>query len=252
MNRTLFLLLVSNAVASVGTGIAMIAVPWLLAQGDDGAVLFSRIATVVNVGLFLITPFIGPVIDSRPRKQLMILLRLGFVAGLAGILVASQIFQTLAESWLLAAYYILGATFYVVNIPLRSAFVKDLFEEGNYAQVNAILEVENQVAAVVTGLLAILVIDLFGLSRLVLINVLCLGLAIVSLMYIRQGSRSHNKIRNEAGTSLFEGVQLLLARPKLMVLILAASVPYVVVILYTVIHPVALALLPDQSCRLRS
>ena len=98
MNRTLFLLLVSNAVASVGTGIAMIAVPWLLAQGDDGAVLFSRIATVVNVGLFLITPFIGPVIDSRPRKQLMILLRLGFVAGLAGILVASQIFQTLAES----------------------------------------------------------------------------------------------------------------------------------------------------------
>lgn len=36
MNRTLFLLLVSNAVASVGTGIAMIAVPWLLAQIDWG------------------------------------------------------------------------------------------------------------------------------------------------------------------------------------------------------------------------
>ena len=249
MNRTLALLLFSNAVASVGTGIAMIAVPWLLAQGDDGAVLFSRIATVVNIGLFLVTPFIGPVIDSRPRKQLMIRLRLGFVAGLVGILAAGQIFQSLADSLFLAAYYILGATFYVVNIPLRSAFVKELFEEGTYVQVNAILEIENQVAAVITGLLAILVIDLFGLSSLVLVNVLCLGLAVASLQCIRQDNPPQGHMHAEGRASLYEGIQLLLAKPKLMVLILAASVPYVVVILFTVIHPVALALLPDATGR---
>ena len=39
------------------------------------------------------------------------------------------------------------AVFCAVNIPLRLAFVKELFDENSFASINAILEIENQVAA---------------------------------------------------------------------------------------------------------
>ena len=42
----------------------MIAVPWLLVKGDDGAVLLGTLATTVNFGLFIVMPLVGPVIDA--------------------------------------------------------------------------------------------------------------------------------------------------------------------------------------------
>ena len=95
----------------------------------------------------------------------MIFIRLFFILCLIGILIAKYVTPELGLSALLISYYVLGASFYAVNIPVRSAFVKELFGNEAYARVNSILEIENQVAAVVTGLAAILVLDRFGLDR---------------------------------------------------------------------------------------
>lgn len=110
----------------------------------------------------------------------MIFIRLFFILCLIGILIAKYGTPELGLSALLISYYVLGASFYAVNIPVRSAFVKELFGNEAYARVNSFLEIENQVAAVVTGLAAILVLDRFGLDSLVLANIACLVLAALS------------------------------------------------------------------------
>lgn len=241
MSRTFLLLLFSNAIASVGTGVAMIAVPWLLVKGDDGAVLLGTLATTVNFGLFIVMPLVGPVIDAWPRKALMVLIRLVFGLCLAGIMLLGHLKNGPADNFLLILYYIFGAVFYAVNIPLRSAFVKELFDENSFAKINAILEIENQVAAVVTGLAAILIVEKFGLGSLALLNIICLLLAAGSLLSIRQAGAAAQLDQRPMRASLVDGLRLLVARPTLLTLMAATSLPYVVVILYTVIHPVALA-----------
>ena len=241
MNRTFLLLLFSNAIASVGTGIAMIAVPWLLVQTEGGTLLFSGLATAVNFGLFIIMPLTGPVIDALPRKALMVLIRVIFVVCLAVIAIVAYLAKGYNDNFLLIFYYTLGAVFYAVNIPLRSAFVKELFDDNSFARVNAVLEIENQVAAVVTGLAAIMIVDHFGLGSLALLNIICLSLAAGSLMCIRQSEATRRVQMRPMRGSLTDGLRLLMMRPVLLTLIAAASLPYVVVILYTVIHPVALA-----------
>ena len=72
--KPLFLLIISNAAASIGTGVAMIAIPWMLVSQNNGAATFGILATIVNIGLFFGTPFIGPLIDKNSRKTLILLL----------------------------------------------------------------------------------------------------------------------------------------------------------------------------------
>lgn len=127
-----------------------------------------------------------------------------------------------------------------MNIPLRSAFVKELFDENTFASINAILEIENQVAAVVTGLATILIAEKFGLGSLALLNIICLPLAAGSLLSIWQAGAAAQVDQRPMRASLVHGLLLLVARPSLLTLMAVASLPYVAVILYTVIHPVAL------------
>ena len=152
-DRTLILLLASNFLASVGTGVAMIAIPWLLATRSDGGVLFGVLMTLSNVGLVLATPFVGVMIDRLSRKRFMISLRLAFLVGLGIVFFLGKWDE--GETFALVVYYLLGASFYVINIPLRTAFVQELYYDRDYSRVNSILEIENQAAAVAIGAVAI-------------------------------------------------------------------------------------------------
>ena len=184
INAPLPLLLVSNAVASLGAGVAMIAIPWLLVNREGGAVIFGEIATVVNVVLFFVTPFIGPFIDSNPRKILMISIRVFFILVLLLIFAFSQTEILEDSDALLILYYVLGSSFYAFNIPLRSAYVRELFDANQFVKVNAILEIENQIGAVVTGVVAIFVIERLGLDVLAAINIACFAMAVVCILAI--------------------------------------------------------------------
>lgn len=109
MSRNFILLLCSNAIASVGTGVAMIAVPWLFVKGDDGDVLLDTLATTVKFGLFIVMPLVGPVIDAWPRKALMVLIRLVYGLSLSDIMLLGHLKKGPADNFLLILYYIFGA-----------------------------------------------------------------------------------------------------------------------------------------------
>ncbi|MCJ8340548.1 MAG: MFS transporter [Pseudomonadales bacterium] len=244
-NPTLILLLISNALASIGTGVAMIAIPWFLATGEGGSVLFGVLATIVNIFLFFLTPFIGPYIDGCSRQKLMIGLRLAFLLGLVLVYAIFAFSDNTTASLIL--YYSLGAVFYAFNVPLRTAYVQELFAADEYARINSILEVENQVAAVSTGALAILVMEYLGLSIIILGNVACYIVAVFCIARIKHPAKQFSLKSQSIFKSFNEGVQIALRKPVLALMLLVSSIPYVVIILYTVLHPIALSQIPQAS-----
>ncbi|MBL6782310.1 MAG: hypothetical protein ISQ21_04660, partial [Alphaproteobacteria bacterium] len=130
---------------------AMIAVPWLLVNQPGGVQVFGQLVIIVNSILFITTLFIGPYIDSNNRKTLMIGLRVIFMLMLIVITGFSQFNQLADSNLFLIIYYIIGSFFYAFNIPLRSSYIHELFNEDQFVRVNSMMEIENQVAAVLTG-----------------------------------------------------------------------------------------------------
>ena len=244
-DRNLILLLGSNFLASVGIGVAMIAIPWLLATRSDGGVLFGVLMTASNVALAVVTPFIGVIIDRFSRKHLMVYLRLFFLIGL-GIVYYLYV-RADSETIGLILYYLLGASFYVVNIPLRTAFVQELYYDRDYSRVNSILEIENQAAAVAIGAIAIIAMQTFGLGPILILNAFALALAIWMLDSIFYTRQITSGTRLRATEELIEGFAIMKRRPALSLVLLVSTLPYVVVILYSYLHPVALGALDGAS-----
>lgn len=243
--RSMGLLLISNATASIGTGVSMIAIPWLLVSQAGGSFLFSSVAMAVNIALFLATPLIGPVIDMGSRHALMIWLRLAFIFGLLLALFAYLSLND--EKIALVLYYVLGNTFYAINIPLRSAYVQETFSGGEYLRVNAILEIENQVAAALTGLIAIFAIKQFGFVWLTISNISMYVLAIVCLVFIPYKKLEIYYNKSSYLLSLKDGFIIAYQKPKITLMLMLASIPYVIVILFTVLHPIAINKLGDRT-----
>lgn len=242
------LLLISNATASLGAGVAMIAVPWLLVNRPGGAVMFGQLATIVNIILFITTPFIGPFIDINPRKTLMISIRVVFIVTLIAITGLAQSSLLAGSDTLLVVYYTLGSFFYAFNIPLRSAYIRELFSKDQFVRVNSMMEIENQVAAVLTGVVAIFVIERYGLGVLAMGNIACFAIAIACIMAIPPVSGAERAAQMPAVfPALADGLRITIRRPATAIMLIASTIPYVVVIFYTILHPIALSALPDAS-----
>ena len=239
LDRTLVLLLLSNALGSVGVGIAMIAVPWVLASQYENGVLFGFLITGANIALAILAPWTGVLIDSTVRQRFMVRLRIAFIAGLAAVVVLNVLFPGSLTALIL--YYLLGAAFYAINIPLRTAFVQELYAGSQYARVNSILEIENQVAAVITGALAILLIDRVGMTVLAAGNAVLLVGAILCIALIRHETTTPSVVRRSPLRDIRDGFAIMQRNVRLSVVLLVATLPYVVVILYTYLHPVALS-----------
>ena len=245
IDRTLVMLLLSNAFASVGIGVAMIAVPWMLASMTGGGVLFGVLITVANIALAVMTPWTGAFIDSLRRKSFMIGLRAAFIAGLAAVLFLALI--DVPREVALVLYYVMGAAFYAINIPLRTAFVQELYDGSAYRRVNSILEIENQVAAVITGGVAILLMERVGLPMIVVLNIGCLAVAILCIAAITHTANAALMVRKNPVQDIRDGIAIMMRERRLSIVLMVASLPYVTVILYTYLHPVALSQLLSLS-----
>ncbi len=245
LDRTLLLLLLSNAFASVGIGVAMIAVPWMLASMTGGGVLFGVLITSANIMLAIMTPWMGAFIDSLRRKSFMIGLRAAFIAGLSAVLFLALV--DVPREAALVLYYLMGAAFYAINIPLRTAFVQELYDGSAYRRVNSILEIENQVAAVMTGGIAILMMERVGLPMIILLNIVCVAIAILCIAAINHTANAAAMVRKSPLQDIRGGIAIMMRERRLSIILMVGSLPYVTVILYTYLHPVALSQLLSLS-----
>lgn len=242
--RNIYLIIVTNAMSSIGTGIGMIATPWLIVKEGGGDKILGILAIITSIILFLIIPIIGTLIDRITRKKMMLSIRVFFIFAIVLELGVNHYFNV-PLIYILAVYYFLSSLFYAINIPTRNAFFKELFSDYDFHKVNSIMEVENQIVSIIIGVLAVLLISNIDFNYFLILNIVCYFVAVYSLHLVKYkvaiGSTDQSISVSIIMSELLESSMHMLKRPVYSIIMISSVIPYVCVILFSYLYPVFLS-----------
>jgi MFS family permease len=162
-------LVVANLFSSVGSGITIIAVPWLLVNREGGNATFGWTTFWTTVVLFLFIPYYGAWVDRHSRKTMLLWGEVfGFGATFSMALVA--LVTGRVETWQLVATFFCGWLYYTLHYPAKFAFVQQIFDRSQYQALTSMMEVQGQVASMAAGGLASVLIGKVDLSTILLVD----------------------------------------------------------------------------------
>uniref|UniRef100_UPI003D245A75 MFS transporter n=1 Tax=Kroppenstedtia sanguinis TaxID=1380684 RepID=UPI003D245A75 len=189
-DRRIYLLLTANIASSVGTGISGIAIPWFLIQQPGGEAVFGYLMFGMTGVSFLLSPLIGVWVDRFSRKGLLQLNQfLGWAVTLPFALWGW--FEGTFAPWQLVVVSASSTLYYNLHFPTQFALVQEIFDRSRYRILNSLLEVQSQVATVISGGLGSLLLGVVDLHWILLINAatFLFALILISLLPYRHPGR---------------------------------------------------------------
>lgn len=241
-------LLVANSLGSIGSGITIFSVPWLLVNQPDGSAAYRHVTIATTIVLFLIMPWYGAKIDRSSRRSMVLFSELfGATATLSMALLGLALggFGT----WQLMAIYLLGMLYYTFHYPAKWAMVQQIFDRSQYQSLTGLMEVQGQAAMLLAGALGGVAVAYLPLWAILLID--C-GTYLAAYV-IERGipyEATHLKAdpAGEAGlanagrpgilSGVAEGWRWLAERPVLAVFLTASLMPFVLVMAGNYLVPV--------------
>jgi MFS family permease len=233
----LYHLLIANMFSSVGTGITMLSIPWLLIQKSGGETLFGYIALAMTVILLLLTPYSGMMIDRFSRKAIMLC---GEVLGFTIVTAFAFIgfFGIEYQIWHLAVLYASGVLYYFLFYPTLFALNQELFDSSQYKQLNGIFEIQGQLATVMAGGVASILMEKVALHWILLLDA-CTYLAAVYCLWKIPYHREHHSVHNVSfWYKMTEGYRYMRNHPSLFWFLLASFMPFIGVMMTNYLHPI--------------
>ncbi|WP_174730390.1 MFS transporter [Mesobacillus harenae] len=229
----------ANIFSSVGTGITMIGIPWLLVSGENGGALYGYLTLVMTAINFVLTPAIGHLIDRVSRKKILltgevggfILIALFSVAGFTGVDY---------HTWHYLVLYGTGSLYYNVFYPAFFAFNQEVFHPTQYKRLNGVMEIQGQLSSVLAGALAAVLITKVGLEWLLAFDAatyLTAALLIYLIPYVNVKSEPNGV---QFGKELTEGFSYMKANPLLFWFLFASFMPFIGVMVTNYVFPVYL------------
>lgn len=151
-------LLLANITGSIGSGVTIIAVPWLLVHRPNGDALYGYATIGTTVALFLFMPYYGAWLDRHSRKTMLLAGELfGFFATLTMALWALGAGRV--ETWQLMTSYFCGMLYYTLHYPAQYAFLQQTIDRQHYQSLTGLMEIQGQTASMLAGGLAGVLID---------------------------------------------------------------------------------------------
>jgi MFS family permease len=151
-------LLLANITGSVGSGVTIIAVPWLLVHRPNGDALYGYATIGTTVALFLFMPYYGAWLDRHSRKTMLLAGELfGFLATLTMALWTLGAGRV--ETWQLMTSYFSGMLYYTLHYPAKYAFLQQTIDRRHYQSLTGLMEIQGQTASMIAGGLAGMLID---------------------------------------------------------------------------------------------
>ncbi len=240
IDRRLHKLLIANTLSSIGTGITMITIPWLLIQKSGGEALFGYITMTMTVIMFLLTPYAGMWIDRFSRKAILLAGEaIGFVtvAVLALYGMAGMEYQV----WHLAVLFASGSLYYFLFYPTLFAFNQEIFERDQYKQLNGIMEIQGQLATVISGGMASVLLAKVPFYSILWLDALTYVVAFFCMWLIPY----HRSVQVAQSVSFWqkmtEGYHYMRAHPSLFWFLLASLMPFIGVMMTNYLHPIYIA-----------
>ena len=156
--KALYLLLSANAISRFAQGISMLAIPWYFAKYLDAASTFASIYAIATFLSLFWGLYAGTLIDRFPRKN--IFLSICVVSAVVLLSISSIGFINGEIPMFLVAFVFCFTLFnYNIHYPTLYAFGQEITEKKNYSKTNSLLEVMGQSVNVLSGAIAVMLIE---------------------------------------------------------------------------------------------
>lgn len=234
-------LLLANITGSIGSGVTIIAVPWLLIHRAHGDQLYGWTTVGTTLALFLLMPYYGAWLDRHSRKSMLLIGELfGFFATITmGFWVWSS---GEAQTWQLITSYFCGMLYYTLHYPAKFAFLQQVFARDQYQSLVGLLEIQGQTAMMIAGGLGSLFIDHVPIWVILLIDsgTYLFSFLVQSTLPYESTHLAATQGQPPIGTwrSMVEGWRWLHERPRLTVFFACTMMPFILVMVSNYLFPI--------------
>ncbi|MGE7920800.1 MFS transporter [Viridibacillus sp. NPDC093762] len=233
------LIIFANIASSIGSGITMIAIPWMLVSSNNGNTVFGYISICMTSINFLITPFIGNLVDKMNRKKILLISE--FVCFLLLMLFTLIGFIGLPyEVWHYTIIYMIGSLYYTIFFPTMFALNQEIFNKDQYKALNGTMEVQSQLSSMIAGALASILLLKWDLHYILLLDVLSYAAAIYFYMKLPYMRKAIDETGEKDKTRVSEGLRYMMFRPTMFLFLIFSIMPFIGVMVTNYLFPVYL------------
>lgn len=232
-------LLLANITGSIGSGITIVAIPWLLVHRAGGDRIYGYATIGTTIALFLFMPHYGAWIDGHSRKTMLLA---GELFGLAATLsmAAVAFLSGHVGTWQLITSYFCGMMYYTLHYPAKYAFLQQIIEPRHFQSLTGLMEIQGQAASMISGGLAGLLVDRIPLWLILTIDAgtYLFSFAVQSTLPYQS---THLKTGAPAATAwqtMTEGWRWLHAHARLSIFFGCTLVPFILVMVDNYLLPV--------------
>jgi MFS family permease len=230
------LILLSNFLLVVGSGITWIAVPWLLIHQPNGEALYGISNAVLTLLIFILLPYLGKVIDRSSRKRVIVGY---FLFGMATnlLVIAMILIEHHVAAWHLIVAISLGSLGASVYYPAQYAFNQEVLSRDQYRALSGAIEVQWQAGAMIAGGIAAFLVNRVPLTFILLFDLLTFasGLLVISFVPYKKKLVSNSP---PAWEMMLEGFSYLRCRPRLSLVMFSSFLPFLGVMLGGYLTPI--------------
>jgi len=162
-------LILANILSSMGVGITLITIPWLIVQREGGAELYGWNNIAATIVLLIFAPYYGSWLDKHSRKTALVAGE-AFGALTAAAMTAWILATGVSANWQLLLLFFCGVLYYSLHFPAKFAFIQQVFERRHYQSLLGLMEVQGQIATMLAGGLASVLIDRVPFGLILLCN----------------------------------------------------------------------------------
>jgi MFS family permease len=237
-------LLLANITGSIGSGVTIFAVPWLLIHQPGGNATYGTVTIVTTVALFLFMPYYGVWVDHHSRKTMLLGSELfGFLA--TGTMAVVGAATGHYELWQLAAIYFCGMFYYTLHFPAKFAFLQQVFDKSSYQSLMGLMEVQGQTAMMIAGGLGAILVEHVSLTTILLFDA-----STYLFSFLIQSTLPYESThldgaaatpRVSAWQAVGEGWRWLRDRPRLTVFFTASLMPFITIMVGNYLFPIYIA-----------
>ncbi len=236
-------LLLANITGSIGSGVTIFAVPWLLVHQPGGNASYGTVTIITTVALFLFMPYYGVWVDRHSRKTMLLGSEL---FGFAATATMAAVGSALGGYGLgpLSTIYFCGMLYYTLHYPAKFAFLQQVFAKHQYQSLMGLMEIQGQTAMMIAGGLGAVLVEHVSLTTILLLDAgtYLFSFAIQStLPYHADHLATGAGPRPSAWRGIAEGWQWLRDRPRLTVFFTASLLPFIAVMVGNYLFPIYIA-----------
>lgn len=238
-------LIAANVTSSIGSGVTIIAVPWLLVNRPGGSQIYGWATALTTLAIFAFAPYYGAWVDRHSRKTMLLLSEIfGATATLAMAL--TGFIRGEFATWQLVTVYFCGMFYYTLHFPAKFAFIQQIFGRAHYQSLTSVMEIQGQTASMLAGGLASLLIGHVSLTTILLLDASTYLVSFVLQSTIpyeatHQTAETKNSPTPNAWSAVGEAWAWLRERPALSTFLLCSFVPFLGIMVANYLFPIYVA-----------